>query len=327
MSPRQWIQVALVLIFLLLTPVYSVPWQKAPTRKPPGKASIPQPIQVAELADHHITESSGIVASRRNPGVYWTHNDSGARAEIFAFDMKGRALARFRVTGATHVDWEDIAAGGGAGDTAVLYIGDIGDNNRLRNDTAIYRVWEPEVDPEKTGQEGQTLLAEKYPFVYPDGHHDAETLLVDPKTEEIFIITKEESGVSGVYRFPMPLRRNHVVTLEKVTTVTFTNPFVFRGRAVGKLATGGDISPDGTHLVIRTYTDAYEWTIKPGEPLVETFKRKPKMILVPWMGSVAGGRFQIGQFEAICYTQNGQALLTTSEGAPCPLWKVPLPRK
>lgn len=321
---RACIRAILVFALWTLTPAYSVPGQKPPDHKQQTKTTAPQPVQIAELEDKRITESSGLVASRRNPGVYWTHNDSSNAPELFAIDMKGHTLARFTVTGASNIDWEDIAAGGGTGDSAILYIGDIGDNSRSRNDTAVYRVWEPEVNPEKTGQEGQTMLAEKYPFVYPDGHHDAETLLVHPKTEEIFIVTKEDSGMSGVYRFPMPLTRNRIVTLQKVATVTFTNPFMFRGRAVGRLATGGDISPDGMRIVIRTYTNAFEWTIKPNETVAEALKRKPRQIPVPWMGSIAGGRFQIGQFEAICYTHDGKALLTTSEGTPCPLWKVPL---
>lgn len=270
------------------------------------------PVKLADLQETKVHESSGLAASRRTPGVYWTHNDSGDGPYLYATDRKGRSLATFRVTGAKSVDWEDIAAGPGTGDSATLYIGDIGDNNRSRKDTAVYRVWEPAVDLNKTGQTGQTMLAERYPYVYPDGPHDAETLLVHPKTGEIFIVIKVDSGLSGVYKFPMPLTRDRTATLEKVATVTFTNPLRFRGRNVGKLATGGDISPDGTKIAIRTYTDAFEWTIKPGQSVADALKGKPHPVVVPW----------IGQFESLCYSPDGKALLTTSEGSPCPLWEM-----
>lgn len=275
-----------------------------------------EPVFLANLQDKAITESSGIVASRRTPGVYWTHNDSDNPADMFAFDRLGNALATFHVTSATNVDWEDIAAGPGTGEDAVIYMGDIGDNynNRsvARTECAIYRIWEPAVDPAKRGVVDRTMIAERYPFVYPDGPHDAETLLCDPKTNDLYVIKKDDSGISNVYRYPMPLKRDLKVTLEKVAMVTFTNPLRFRGRNVGKLATGGDISPDRTKIAIRTYTDGFEWTIAPGQTIAQALMGQPAQISVPW----------IGQYEGICYSLDGKSLLTTSEGSPCPLWEI-----
>src|SRR5205085_1640483 len=62
------------------------------------------------LAAPGLTESSGIVASRIHPGVYWTHNDSGNPPELFAVDERGRNLGVWRVSGASNVDWEDISS-------------------------------------------------------------------------------------------------------------------------------------------------------------------------------------------------------------------------
>jgi hypothetical protein len=272
-----------------------------------------EPVHLANLEDKRITESSGIVASRRTPGVFWTHNDSGDGPNLFATDKKGHALATFTVTGATNVDWEDIAAGPGKGENAVIYVGDIGDNGNNRKDNAVYRVVEPEVDPKKTGQTGRTMIAQKFPYVYPDGSHDAETLLVDPRNSEVYIITKTDSGLSGVYRFPTPMVRGLRATLEKVATLKFVNPLAFRGRNVGKLATGGDISPDATKIAIRTYTDGFEWTIKPGQTIPDALSGTPIKITVPWLG----------QYESFCYSLDGKSLFTTSEGVPCPLWEIP----
>jgi hypothetical protein len=294
----------------------SVAWcgvrpKAAPSQAPAAKSGYKAAVHLADLQEKRINESSGLAASRRTPGVFWTHNDSGGTAELFATDKKGRALATFSVSGAAAVDWEDMAAGG-AGEEARLYVGDIGDNGLNRDDTCVYRLYEPEVDATLTGQTGKTMLAERFPFKYPDGHHDAETLMVHPTTEELFIVTKEETGVSGVYKFPAPLTRNRTVTLEKVGSVRFTNPLRLRGHNVGKLSTAGDIAPDGRRIVIRTYTDAFEWTLPAGGSVGTALAAKPRPIAVPWLG----------QYEAICYTLDGRSLLATSEGSPCPLWEV-----
>src|SRR5438874_9337753 len=74
------------------------------------------PVLLGTLQEKAVTESSGLVASRRTPGVFWTHNDSGDGPYLYATDRKGRALAKFTVSGATNVDWEDIAAGAGTAD-------------------------------------------------------------------------------------------------------------------------------------------------------------------------------------------------------------------
>ena len=102
------------------------------------------PSTIAIIKDQSITESSGLVASRTNPGAYWTHNDSGDGPFIYAFDTRGDSHGVFRVTGAQARDWEDIAIGPGPqSNRSYLYIGDIGDNDELRSEVVVYRVLEP----------------------------------------------------------------------------------------------------------------------------------------------------------------------------------------
>lgn len=302
--------VAMAVCLLALSMMCALGQGKKPS---PPRPPAPDPVRLlAFLAEKAVTESSGLAVSRRNPGVLWTHNDSGDTARLFATDRAGRALGIYEVPGAVNVDWEDMATGPGDGENATLYIGDIGDNNSVRNDTAVYRIFEPAVDIHRTGVHEHTMRAERFPYVYPDGKHDAEVLLVHPKTGEIYIISKTDTGQSGVYQFPQPLTRDRTVTLKRIATLTFTNPLRFRGRNVGKLATGGAFSADGLYVAVRTYTDAFEWRVLPGQPLEKTFAQPPRQIAVPW----------IGQFESLCYTPDGRALLTTSEGSPCPLWEV-----
>ncbi|MCC6729754.1 MAG: hypothetical protein IT208_10495 [Chthonomonadales bacterium] len=272
-----------------------------------------QPRLLAMLKDNAVAESSGLTVSRRDPKVLWTHNDSGGDPVLYATDRAGRALARFTVVGATAVDWEGIAAGPGPAGEPALFIGDIGDNGHARSSVVVYRVDEPPVDRAHTDHRGHTHLAQRFAFRYPDGPRDAETLLVHPASGEVFVISKEESGVSGAYRLPMPLARDRTVTAERVATIRFTNPLEFGGHAVGRLATGGDFSRDGRHVAIRTYAEAFEWSLRPGQALGEALRARPRTRGVPFLG----------QFEALTYDSDNRSLLTTAEGSPCPLWWAP----
>src|SRR5687768_8026461 len=67
--------------------------------------------RLAVLKDPAIKESSGLVASRSTPGLYWTHNDSGDGPFIYGFDSRGARKGVWRVAGTSARDWEDIAAG------------------------------------------------------------------------------------------------------------------------------------------------------------------------------------------------------------------------
>jgi hypothetical protein len=272
---------------------------------------------LGSLTDPRIIESSGIAASRRVNGVFWTHNDSGDGPYLFAIDRKGRTLARYTVPEATNVDWEDIALGPGPDGKPAIYIGDIGDNNRGRKECVVYRVPEPLVDTTKFMQERKTAEPDRFIYHYPDGPHDCETLMVHPTTHAIFVVTKEASGVSGVYTFPMPLRPNDTVTLRRIGTMTFATRLL-TGTKFGQfegMATGGDISPDGRRLVVRTYMLADEWDIKPGQSVADAIKGKPRETLLPLSK----------QGEGICYRLDGRAWLTTSEGANSPLFEILLP--
>lgn len=257
---------------------------------------------LAYLQDEAITESSGLAASRRSDDLFWTHNDSGDKPILYATDRQGRALARFTVTGATARDWEDIAAGPGPNGPA-LYVGDIGDNSRNRHDTVVYRVPEPIVDARRIGVVGQTAPAERFPFRYPDGTHDAETLMVHPRTGQIFVVSKVEVP-PVVYRFPMPLQPGQPVTLERVAPLAGVTPLI----------TGGDVAPDGRRAVLRDYFLAYEYRLPTGHLFSEIFRTTPTRVPLPLER----------QGEAIAYRRDGRALLTTSEGRPTPLHELPL---
>ena len=98
------------------------------------------------IESEEIVEASGIAASRKNPGVLWTHNDSGGKSNLFAFDSTGKNLGHYLIAGIQKRDWEDIAVGPGSIECKkYLYIGDIGDNSLTYTKKYIYRIPEPYV--------------------------------------------------------------------------------------------------------------------------------------------------------------------------------------
>src|SRR5687767_3394126 len=86
---------------------------------------------VGEIRSAEITESSGLAASRCQPNVLWTHNDSGDGPYIYAIDPSGANLGTFKVPNAENEDWEDIAGFKDTDGRCYLFIGEIGNTEKL----------------------------------------------------------------------------------------------------------------------------------------------------------------------------------------------------
>ncbi len=264
------------------------------------------PVHLGELEDKALDESSGIVASRRNPNLFWTHNDSGDGPFLYAFDRTGGKRGTWRVTGADALDWEDIAAGPGPQKgQSYLYIGDIGDNGKERREIIVYRVAEPAVTAEDADsnriEPHQTEAAEAIHLRYPDGRHDAEALAVHPTTGDLYVITKTRSmsAAALVYKLAAPFSTSAINRLEKVGEISV--PSLLPG-----MITGGDISPDGTKLILCDYFNAYEASLPENSrgSFDGIWKQSPVVVKL--------GERQQG--EAICYRLDGRAILAISEG-------------
>src|SRR5450432_1941428 len=150
------------------------------------------------FADSRITESSGMGTSSYGDGIVYTHNDSGDTARFFAVNSAGATVAVYTLQGAVNHDWEDMATGTDAAGHAVLYFGDIGDNASKRTEIDVYQVAEPR------GPSANVPWV-RYRFHYPDGAHNAETLMVDPHTHRIYIATKFTLGLGTLYEAPATL--------------------------------------------------------------------------------------------------------------------------
>jgi len=269
------------------------------------------PTRVGVLEDRSIDESSGIVASRKTPGMYWTHNDSGDGPFIYALDDHGHNRGVWRVSGAASYDWEDIAAGPGPiPGTNYLYIGDIGDNGGRRSQIIVYRVPEPEITAAEIGMKKknarQTEAAEAIRLRYPDGQHDAETLMVHPVTGKIYVVTKIEFGNARVYEADPAQASAEVTTLTRVGELSV--PTVFGG-----MITGGDISPDGLRVALCDYVQGYELVLPDAASAFDLIWKQP-------LKPIPIGQREQG--EAIGYRLDGKALLATSEGRPASLIEI-----
>ena len=247
--------------------------------------SAPSASALFRFADSRLSESSGLAASSFNDTVY-THNDSGDVARFYRVDERGDTVAVYTLRGARAVDWEDMATGTDADGSRVLYLADIGDNAASRSGIDVYRVVEPR------GGSGDVAWT-RYRFAYPDGSHDAEALLVDPRTQRIYVATKAWLGSGQLYAAPDTL---------STTAVNLLTPV----RPVPALVTSGDFSPDGSHIVLLTYLGAY-WADSIDGPL-HAFEvpRQP-------------------QNEAIAFDCGADALLVGSEGNHSTVYRVALP--
>lgn len=272
-----------------------------------------QPRTIAQLDSRDVDESSGVVASRQNPGIYWTHNDSGNAPMVFAFDLKGHVHGRWTVTGAQNVDWEDITIGPGpVPGRWYLYIGDIGSNDRDRRQVTVYRVEEPKINGDECRNGCKTAAASALHLRYPDRAHNAETLMMHPKSGDLYIVSKAGGDDTDTIVFAARARQltaARPVTLTEIATLDIPEP-MFKRLAGG--ITGGDISPDGTRVVLCDYLRKYEAVLPAGSKFDDIWKR-------PFASVTLGLGMQV---EGICYSADAKSIIATSEGSPCPVMEM-----
>lgn len=280
----------------------SVPTPKAKP-KPTGRL-------VCELKDARIDESSGLAASREysTQKLLVTHNDSGGQPEIFYVNQRGETVARVLLRGAQNLDWEDIAISG-----PWIYIGDTGDNLQKRKNVVIYRLREPRFDPTKLNQNLE-VDCEKIMLQFPDGARDCETLMATQNGTLILVAKStfpfQVGTTNGFYQTPAPFKNGETQTLQKIGAYAFSGPALF-----SYLTTGGDLNPDETRFVVRTYTHAYEWKL----PRDKNWKN------VTWSTPIARWELPAAkQGEAICYSADGKKYFLSSEGVPAPIWEMPI---
>lgn len=264
---------------------------------------------LARVSDADLPEPSGLAASRRWPGVYWTHNDSGGLPMLYALNRRGQVLARIAVAGAGATDWEDIALFEREGQSW-LAIGDIGDNLAWRQSVSVYLLPEPALDA------SEVSVARRIDLQYPDGPRDAEALAVDAAAGELLLLEKG-GAPAGFYALPLDpppglasTRRVAEVTLPWPQPLPPVAPLdAARGRVA---VTAMDLSRDGRQLAVMTYSHLYRYRRAPGEDWATAFARAPQVWPLP----------RHRGFEAMAVEADGVSVVVIPEGQPAPLYRA-----
>jgi hypothetical protein len=237
--------------------------------------------------ERRLEEASGLAPSFINPGCLWAINDSDNPAEVFLIDSTAKTKMVCKLKGIENRDWEDIATGPGPDrGKKYVYVAEIGDNQARYNYKYIYRFEEPSL---KNGTEQTITKVETLIIKMPDGRRDTEALLIDPKTKDLYIISKREEK-SRVYlqKFPYPKD-----TLRPVKVLEF--PFNW--------VTCGAISQNGREVFVKNYSHIYYWKRTNEKTLIELMSKRP--VEIPYTPEIQG--------EAMCLTPDGAGFYTISE--------------
>jgi hypothetical protein len=220
--------------------------------------------RLGELDITKVEEASGLAASIKNPGYYWIHNDSGNKAEVFLIDEKAKIVLTCTLIGIENRDWEDITVGSGPKQgKSYVYVGDIGDNNAANQYKYIYRFEEPLLA--ETGGSLEITKIDKIVFKLSDAQKDSEALFINPKTNDLYLLSKREKPVH-LYQLKYPFSTMDTLTATSVLTLPLTQ------------VTAGDISSDGSEILLKDYLNIFYWKVKEGKNLEETLKEEPKIL-------------------------------------------------
>ena len=267
-----------------------------------------------EIQYSPINEASGIVGSYKNENVFWTHNDSGDQNRIYAFNNEGQHLGVYTLQNCSARDWEDIAIGPGPDESQTyLYVGDIGDNSSQYEIKNIFRFIEPNVESNQSPVNDTLYNIDIIAFQYPDGNRDAETLMLDPLTKDIIIVSKREEFIH-IYNIPFPQNTTGAIVFpDFIHTMDFypNDSFDNSGRIVA-----GDISRDGTEILIKSYTHIFHFPRYENQSIAQALINT--MTMVEYMMEPQG--------EAVGWHPDGVGYFTISEEAsniPCHLYFYP----
>lgn len=217
------------------------------------------------FADGRLPEVSGIVVSRRDPGVRYVHNDSGeTNARFFAVLEDGSTLAEIIVDDAPAPrDWEDVAIETTSDGREILTFGDTGDNaardgsGTPRTSVRVIRVEPPTLPTSPAAAALHVDALAVVTLTYPDAPHDCEAIFVDGVTGDLYLITKENAGPAGLYRATAPLVDGETRALERLVDVFPTEGLITAADA------------DDRFVVVRNYGRSWLY-VRNGRSVADT---------------------------------------------------------
>ena len=283
-----------------------------------------------------LVEISGIACSRVTPGYIWMQSDDYSDC-IVAVDDKG--TTRQKLVNLTpkvgRSDWEDMCGGVYNGKN-YLFIGAFGDNNASTGKYKSFYFEEPAIGDVKS----QTIAPSVINFQYPGGiKHNAESMMYDNVEQKLYIVTKVYYDVCQVFSLDMSLDYgDELQTLEYVCDLGKSDDIGVGKVLQGKdsvelaykgfhLATAADISPDGSHILIKNqnntaqdHNQEYSWVLlwkrEPNESVADALKRQPQAI---------HSYEQEWQGEAICWLNNNVFFTVSDDDGEPPLYKYVKP--
>ncbi|MDB5156061.1 MAG: hypothetical protein JWR50_768 [Mucilaginibacter sp.] len=245
-----------------------------------------------KLSRTDLLEISGAAASRINPGVLYIHNDSGNASQVYLTDATGADKGTLTLTSVGNRDWEDIAVGPGpVAGVSYIYVADIGDNKSIHGSVFVYRFPEPDLTGKTLPYVTNINNVDIIELKYPDGPRNAETLMVDPSKKDIYIASKE-SNFSKIYVAHFPQSTISTTTLTPVVQLYFNK------------ATGGDISPDGTEILLRSNELIWYWKLPISTTISAGLLTQPQ--IAPYANNEPQG-------EGICFAADGSGYYTDTE--------------
>lgn len=248
-------------------------------------------VAMGMLNNGTINEASGMAMSLENPHGFWTHNDSGDKSRIFLVDTFARYQMTVNFTNATNRDWEDIAVSKDPlNGHHRIFIGDIGDNNAIHKYSTIYIVKEPKIT---TGIDTTIDIIQKITYKYEDGSRDAESLMVDPITGDIYIVSKREANVN-LYQIQYPYATVDTIIAKKVLTLPYSQ------------IVAGDISQDGTEILLKSYKKVWYWSRKKEMSVASALSQSPYE--TTYISEPQG--------ESVCWAPDAKGFYTISEESP-----------
>ena len=236
-------------------------------------------------------ELSGIAASQTNKDILYVHDDGNINT-VYLTNKNGSDLGKLIIDNLSNSDVEDITVGPGPEDGKnYIYLADIGNNNLKATSATIYRFKEPIITTADKNTVVHITAYDKIKISYASGSANAETLMIDPLSKDIYVLTKQNNK-SYLYQATYPQVLNAIIPLKAQAILNFD------------LLTAGDISADGSEILLRNVGQIWYWKRASGESILQTLLKQPQD--APYAINEKQG-------EGICFSYNSDGYITDTE--------------
>lgn len=289
---------------MLATMTQAIAWQ-------PGSRAVRKGTIPLELGGDQLRESSGLAFSHVKKDCVWSHNDSGGKPRLYAFNQKGKCCGHVELKGVRATDWEDMASFDDGGPR--LLVADVGDNDCHRQSVSLYLFDEP--DPHKKTRK---RTFQHIRVTYPSGPANCESVTVDLEKRLILLLTKSPLGATlHAVDLPPANFTNAKPDVDGSDSANSITLIESEAEPIGviaiPMATGMDLCPITGDLWITSYFQAYRYPVTANRPQMwtERIRGVPQAVSLP----------QLRQVEALAVDEMGR-IWVTSEGNPTKMQRL-----